>query len=50
MSEKQASEERDLDLNEEKDTRMEYSRGGYWSDVSEYGEDKSKIHDLRCDV
>ena len=38
----------DLDLNEEKDTRMEYIREEHWMDVAEEGDEKKRIFDLRC--
>ena len=40
-------EEREMDLNEEEDTRMENSSWDHWRDVAEDGEDKSKIIALR---
>ena len=45
--EEQVLEDRDPDLNEEENIRIEESRGGHWGDVSEYGEDKSNMHSLR---
>ena len=47
MSEEQVSEEIDLDLNEEKDTRMDNSREENWMDVADEGDDKRKINYLR---
>ena len=44
------AEERDLDLNEEEDIRLDAIREEHWRDVSEEGEDKKKIHDLRWEV
>ena len=41
------SEERDKDLHEEKDTRMDEIRDTHWRTVSEKGDNKKKIHDLR---
>ena len=46
MLEEQVSEERDTDLNEEEDIRMEYSREDHWRYVDKDGEDKSNIHAL----
>ena len=46
MSEGQVTEERDPDLNEEEDIRMEDSSEEYWRGVSEEGGDKKKIHAL----
>ena len=42
--------ERDLDLNEEEDIRITYSREEHWGDVAEDGKDKSKINALRWDI
>ena len=50
MLEDQVSEERDLDLNEEEDIIMDNIRERHWRDVAKEGEDKKKIHALRCDV
>ena len=47
MFEDQVSEERDPDLNEEEDFRLDEIREEYWRDVSEEGDDKKKIHALR---
>ena len=44
------SEERDLDLNEKDDIRMEDSRYEHWRDVSEYGKDNSKVRVLRWNL
>ena len=44
MSEEQVLEERDTDLNEEEDTRMEDSREEHRRDIAKDGEDKKKIH------
>ena len=50
MSEEQASEEIDPDLNEEEDIIMYDSREEHWMDVAEEGDNKKKIHDLRWEV
>ena len=47
MLDEQVPKERDLDLNEEEDIRMEDSREEHLRYVAEDGEDKSKIHALR---
>ena len=47
ISEEQVSEERDLDLNDNEDIRMEDSREGHWGDVSNDGDNKKNIHALR---
>ena len=47
MLEEKVSEERDPDLNEEEDTRIEDSREEHWRDVYDYDKDKSNIHALR---
>ena len=44
MLEEQISEERDPDLDEEEDIRMEYSREEHWKYFYEDDKDKSKIH------
>ena len=41
------SEERDMDLNEERIIIMEDIREGSWRDITDDGDYKSKIHDLR---
>ena len=46
MSEEQVAEERDLDLNEEEDIRLDEIREEYWRDVSEEDENKKIIHAL----
>ena len=46
MFEEQVPEERDLDLNEEGDIKVEDSREEKCRDVAEYGEDKGEIHAL----
>ena len=48
--ERQVLEERDLDLNQDEDIRMEYRREENWRNVDEYGEDKIKINALIWDV
>ena len=50
MLEEQVLEERDPDLNEEQDIRMEDSREDHWRDFSEDGEDNSNICSLSWDV
>ena len=50
MFEAQVSEERDPELNEEEDIRMEDSREEHCRDVDEDSEAKSKIHAMRWDV
>ena len=47
MSEDQVVEERDPDLNEEEDIRLDKIREEHWRDVSEVGGYKKKIHALR---
>ena len=41
------SEERDPDLNEEEDIRMDEIREYHWRYFDEEGDDNKKIHDLR---
>ena len=41
LLEEQVLEERDPDVNEEEDIRMEDSREEHWRNVDYYGEDKS---------
>ena len=41
------SEERDPDLNEEEDIRLDEIREEHWMDDAEEGDDKKKIHSLR---
>ena len=48
--EEQVSEERDTDLNEEDDIRMDEIRDKHWRYVAEEGDNKKKIHALRWDV
>ena len=50
MLEDQVAEDRDPDLNEEEDIRMEDSREEHWRDVSEDDEDNNKIHALKWDI
>ena len=50
MLEEKVSEERDLDLNEEVDIRMEDIREENWRYVSENGKDKKKIYALKWEV
>ena len=50
MSEDQRSEERDPDLNEEEDIRMDEIRDDHWRYVSEEGDNKKKMHALRWDM
>ena len=47
ISEDQVAEERDPDLNEEKDIRLYDIREENWRDNSEKGDDKKEIHALR---
>ena len=47
MLEEQVSEDRDPDLNEEEDIRLNTIRKGHWRNVAEEGGDKKNIHDLR---
>ena len=46
ISEDQVSEERNPDLNEVEDIRMDEIRDEHWRDVSEEGDDKKKVHTL----
>ena len=50
MMEEQLSEERDVELNDEEDIRMEYIMEEHWRDVSGDGDNKKKIHGLRWEV
>ena len=43
-------EERYLDLNEEEDIILDAVREDSWRDISEEGENKKKIHDMRWEV
>ena len=47
MSEYQVAEERDPELNEEKDIRLDGIREDRWRYVAEEGDDKNKIRALR---
>ena len=47
MLEDQVSEETDLDLNKEEDTRMDEIRDENWRGVSEEGDNKKKMNALR---
>ena len=44
------AEERDTDLNEEEDIRLDEIREDRWRDVSEEGDNKKNIHALRWEV
>ena len=44
MLEGQVSEDRDQDLNEDEDIRLDPIREEHWRDVPNEGEDKKKIH------
>ena len=44
------SEERDLDLNEEEDIRMDKIRDEHWMGIAHEVEDKKKINTLRLEV
>ena len=44
MSEDQVAEERDPDLNEEEDIRLDIIREEHWRDVDEEGDNRKKIH------
>ena len=46
MLEEQVIEERDPDLNQEEDIRMEYRREEHWRYVADDGEDNSNTHSL----
>ena len=50
MSEEQVAEERDRDLNEEEDIRLDAIREEHWRNVSEEGDDNKNIHALRWEV
>ena len=47
MSKEQVAEERDPDLNEEEDIRLDGIRKEHWKDISEEGDDKKNIHSQR---
>ena len=44
------TEERDTDLNEEEDVRLDAFREDHWRDVAEEGENKKKVNALRWEV
>ena len=50
FSEKQVFKERDTDLNEEEDIRMDEIRENPWRYITEEGGNKKRIHDLRWGV
>ena len=50
MLEDQVTEQRDPDLNEEEDIRLDAIREEHWRDFSDEGDNKKKIHDLRQEV
>ena len=50
ISEEQLAEERDMDVNEEEDIRLDEIRKDYWVYVAEEGKDKKNIHALRWEV
>ena len=50
MLEDQVAEERDPDLNEKEDIRLDEIREDHWRDVAEEGDDKKKIHILRWEI
>ena len=50
MLEDQVAEERDPDLNEEEDIRLDAIRGDHWRNVAEEGDKKKKIIALRWEV
>ena len=50
MSEDQVLEDRDPDLNDEEDVRLDSIRKENWSDVAEEGDNKNNIHSLIWDV
>ena len=50
MSEGQVPKERDPDLNEEEDIRLDAIREEHWRDFSEEGDDKKEVHALRWEV
>ena len=50
ISEYQVAEERDPDLNDEEDVRLDAIREENWRDVAEEGEYKKKFHALRWEV
>ena len=50
MSKDQGAEERDPELNEKEDIRLDEIRGEHWRGASEEGHNKKKIHALRWKV
>ena len=50
MSEDQVAEERDPDLNEKEDIRLDEIREDHWMDVAKESDGKKKIHSLRWEV
>ena len=50
ISEYQVVEDRDPDLNEKEDIRLEDTCEDHWRDIAEENDDNKKIHDLRWDV
>ena len=50
MLEYQVAEERDPDLNEEYDIRLDAIMEEHWRDIAEEGENKNNIHALMWEV
>ena len=50
MSEYQVAEERDPDLNEKEDIKLNEIREDHWRDIAEEGDDKKNINALRWEV
>ena len=50
MLQEQVLEDRDTELNQEQDNKMEYIRGDHLRYVSEDGDDKKNIHALGWEV
>ena len=50
ISEDQVSEEKDPELNEDEDIRMDAIRGEHWRGVAEESDDKKKMHALRWEI
>ena len=50
MLEDQEAEERDPELNEKEDIRLDEIMGEHWRDVDEEGDNKKNIHDLRWEL
>ena len=44
------AEDRNMELNEEDDTRLDEIRDHHWRDVPKKGDDKMNIHDLKWEV